>query len=65
MTWFKKIGETTLADVTMKSVFTSTYTTNAAFLTVKYFLFLKIIVVKATNFAVVARKVDITLQTRF
>ena len=49
----------------MKSLLFTTDSTNSTFVTVEYFLSLKIVVIKRANFAVIARKVNVTLSACF
>ena len=58
-------GNAAFTNIAMKSLLFTTDSTNSTFVTVEYFLSLKVVVIKRANFAVIARKVDLTLSACF
>ena len=58
-------GQAALANIAMKSLLLATGSTDSTFITVEDLLSLEVVIVKRTNFAVIARKVDMALSARF
>ena len=58
-------GQAAFTNIAMKSLLFTTDSTDSTFVTVEYFLSLKFVVIKRANFAVIARKVDLTLSACF